>query len=293
MNPRHRRAPIVLLIAMSMTGTGARGQQPPSCLRGPGSASCLRAFQGRAGGPGSADKHVVDAAAADRGKKIWAGECITCHGTQARGTDSGPNLVQSVIVLHDRYGSDIGPFLRKGHPTQSREPSASFSDGQIADLSHFIHQRVYETLRSSPTFVVQNILTGDPEAGAAYFNGDGRCATCHSPIGDLAGIGGRYTPPVLQQRFIFPRAGRGGGAGVRPVTVTVTPSGGAPMTGVLVQMDDFTVSLRDAAGAYHSWRRTPDLIVVKNDPYAAHIELLDRITDKNMHDVVAYLVRLK
>ncbi|MBI1875195.1 MAG: c-type cytochrome [Acidobacteria bacterium] len=279
---------IVLFVAMSMTSSVARGQQLPSCLRGRGSASCLRAFQGRAAGPGSADKHVVDAAAADRGKKIWAGECISCHGTQARGTDSGPNLVQSVIVLHDRYGSDLGPFLRKGHPTQSREPSASFSDPQIADLSHFIHQRVYETLRSSPTFVVQDILTGDPGAGAKYFNGEGRCVTCHSPTGDLAGIGGRYAPPVLQQRFIFPRSGRGG----RPVTVTVTPSGGAPMSGVLAQMDDFTVSLRDASGAYHSWKRTPDLTVVKNDPYAAHIELLDRITDKNMHDVVAYLASL-
>lgn len=192
-------------------------------------------------------------------------------------------------MLHDRYGSDIGPFLRKGHPTQSREPSASFSDAQIGDLSHFIHQRVYETLRSSPTFVVQNILTGDPEAGAAYFNGDGRCATCHSPTGDLAGIGSRYAPPALQQRFVFPRSGRGG----RPVTVSVTPPGQATMTGVLVQMDDFTVSLRDASGDYHSWRRTPDLKVLKTDPYAAHIELLDRISDKNMHDVVAYLARLK
>jgi len=32
---------------------------------------------------------------------------------------------------------------------------------------------------------------------------------------------------------------------------------------------------------------------VKNDPYQAHEQLLDRITDKNMHDVVAYLEGLK
>jgi len=32
---------------------------------------------------------------------------------------------------------------------------------------------------------------------------------------------------------------------------------------------------------------------VKNDPLKAHVELLDSITDKNMHDIVAYLESLK
>ena len=63
-------------------------------------------------GAGPSDKPVVDPAAADRGRKVWASECIDCHGTQARGGDKGPNLVRSVIVLRDRYGSQIGPFLK-------------------------------------------------------------------------------------------------------------------------------------------------------------------------------------
>ena len=93
---------------------------------------------------------------------------------------------------------------------------------------------------------------------------------------------------------MFPRAGRGRGVPAgKPVTVTVTPPSGAPVTGVLVTMDDFTVSLRDASGEYHSWKRTPGLRIVKNDPYTAHIDLLDRMSDQNMHDVVAYLERLK
>ena len=88
------------------------------------------------------------------------------------------------------------------------------------------------------------------------------------------------------------RWNRGAPAG-KPITVTVTPPSGTPVTGVLVTMDDFTVALRDASGEYHSWKRTPALQVVKNDPYAAHIELLEKMTDQNMHDVVAYLERLK
>jgi hypothetical protein len=62
---------------------------------------------------------------------------------------------------------------------------------------------------------------------------------------------------------------------------------------VLVNLDDFNVSLRDATGAYRSFKRAPDVTVVKNDPYAAHVALLDKYTDKNMHDIVAYLESLK
>ena len=252
-------------------------------------------------GAGPSDKPVVDPAAADRGRKVWASECIDCHGTQARGGDKGPNLVRSVIVLRDRYGSQIGPFLKKGHKLQSGTPSANLTDPQVQDLAHFLRQKVNDGLRGSPLFQVQNILTGDPKAGASYFNGEGKCTTCHSPsTSNLAGIGTRLEPVDIQQRFLFPATGRGGRgrgapAGPNPnaVTVTVTPAAGTPITGVLLQMDDFYVTLRNADGAIQTIRRGPTVKVEKTDPLAFHNQLLDKITDKNMHDVVAYLETLK
>ena len=246
-------------------------------------------------GMGSNDKHAVDSAAADRGRKTYAAECIKCHGTHTRGTDGGADLVRSLVVLHDRYGSELGPFLRKGHPTQTT-PAANLTQTQIEELSHFLHQELYQTLRGA--LDVQDVLTGDAKAGAAFFNGEGKCSGCHSATGDFAGIGKKYDPPTLQQRFLFPmasRAGRGGRGGPpsKPVTVTVTPASGPAVTGTLLAIDDFDVSLRDSSGEYHAWKRTPGLKVVKNDPYTAHIALLDKYTDKNMHDIVAYLETLK
>jgi mono/diheme cytochrome c family protein len=249
-------------------------------------------------GAGADDKHVVDPAAADRGRTIYIAECITCHGNRARGGESGPDLVRSLTVLHDRYGNAIGPFLLHGHPMQSGRSSTTLTSQQIADLSHFLHQRVYDTLRSGPYSQVINVLTGDAAAGRTYFNGAGRCNSCHSPAGDLAGIAKKYDPAALQQRFLFPQTvgfGRGGRgvARTKPVTVTVTPRSGVPVSGTLVSIDDFNVSLRDASGEYHCWKRTPDLKVQENNPYAAHIALLDQYTDKNIHDLVAYLETLK
>jgi mono/diheme cytochrome c family protein len=241
-------------------------------------------LHGQTSGPG--DKQTVDAAAADRGKTTYLAQCITCHGAKARGTDTGPDLLRSLVVLRDRYGNELGSFLRKGHPTQSNMPSANFTQQQMQDLSHFLKQRFNETLRSSPTYRIQDVLTGDAKAGAAYFTGAGKCNTCHSPTGDLAGIGKKYDPPTLQQRFLFPQR-------IKPVMLTVTAPAGSAVTGSLVRIDDFDVSLRDASGQYHSWKRTPELRIERNDPYAAHIEMLDEFTDKNIHDVVAYLESLK
>jgi hypothetical protein len=99
----------------------------------------------------------------------------------------------------------------------------------------------------------------------------------------------------VQQRMLFPvrRTGRGGEPTRTDVTVGVSQPSGATMTGVLVQEDDFFVTLRDRAGIVRVIRKAADVKVETTDPFRAHRELLDRITDANMHDVVAYLVTLR
>jgi mono/diheme cytochrome c family protein len=245
---------------------------------------------------GPYNKQIVDPAAADRGRHLYASECVDCHGPTARGSDKGPNLIRSNVVLHDRVGSELGPFLKKGHPLQSKASSSSLTDNQIADLSHFLKQRIDDALKRQPLGDHINIITGDAAAGKAYFEGEGKCTTCHSVTGNLAGIGGRFAEPVdLQQAMVFP-TGRGRGRGApatAPVMLTVTPPGGQAVTGELVYLDDFDATLRDSSGQLHTFRRGPSVKVVKTDPLEAHHLLLDRISDKNIHDLVVYLETVK
>jgi cytochrome c oxidase cbb3-type subunit 3 len=245
---------------------------------------------------GPQDRQTIDPKAAERGKAIYTLDCGSCHGPLARGASNGPDLVRSSIVLHDHYGDTIGPYLLHRHPASAAEPMASLAAKQVQDISHFLHQQVEDTLRSGPYTQVLNVLTGNAQAGAAYFNGAGACTTCHSVTGDLAGIASKYDPPTLQQRLLFPRTvalGRGPVNTPKPVTATVTTENGESISGMLVHIDDFNVALRDAAGNYHSWIRTPQLKIERHDPYAAHEALLDKITDTDIHDLVAYLDTLK
>lgn len=250
---------------------------------------------------------AVDEAAHDRGRAIWASECINCHGSQARGSESGPNIIRTKTVNYDRFaeraGSVLGPFLKAGHPAQTRRTTSAFTDEEIVALGNFLRQRVNDTMRQSPLFTVSDILVGDPKAGEAYFKGEGGCAACHTDTTrSLAGIGGRLQPVDLQQRMLFPASGRGGrgarGGGPpapnrNAITVTVTPPSGTPVAGELVEESDFFITLRHSDGPIRVIRRTTGMKVVKVNPLQAHIDLLDRITDTQIHDVVAYLARMK
>jgi cytochrome c oxidase cbb3-type subunit 3 len=251
------------------------------------------------GAAGPDDKPLVDPKAVDAAEPLWSSDCATCHGKDARGTARGPNLVRSLLVLSDRYGSKVGPYLRTEHPKLPSDKSIVVTDTQVLLFAHLLRSRLNDTLRGAPMFKPGNVLVGDAKAGAAYFSEAGGCAKCHSATGDLAGIATRIADPVnLQQRFLFPAnavGGRRGGAG-RPapvVRVTVTPPSGPAVTGELVHLDDFYVTLRGEDGQPRTFRRTPDVKVVKDDPFAAHIALLDQITDPQIHDVVAYLWTLK
>ena len=236
------------------------------------------------GGP--YERQRVDNAAADRGRAVYAKHCINCHGSTAKGTDRGPDLIRSTVVLRDRHGNAIGPAIRPAGPHQ-----ATLTGPEIIDLSHFLHQRVEAVASNRNPRGPLPVLTGDPEAGRAYFNGAGRCSSCHSAAGDLAGIATRIPDAAnLQQRFLFPALRRGG---AKQVEVTVTVAKQAPVTGVLVRIDDFFVSLREPSGEYRAFNRGPRVTVAVNDPLAAHHELLDRYTDADMHNLTAYLARLK
>ncbi len=227
-------------------------------------------------------RQKVDPEAARRGRAIYAQSCINCHGALARGTENGPDLIRSPLILRDRLGSELVPALKR-LPAHN----ASLSSAQIVDLTHFFKEQIEATAKNRNPTEPLNVLTGDAKAGRAYFEGAGGCAMCHSVTGDLAGIGRRYQDAVeLQQRFLFPRR-------TKPLMVTLTPAGRPAIQGELLKIDDFDVSLKDASGQYVAFPRGPGLTVEIDDPLSVHHDLLDQYTDPDIHNIVRYLESLK
>ena len=235
---------------------------------------------------------MPDLAAVGRGEKLFVANCGFCHGTKATGGDSGPDLVRSVIALDDDGGDKIGPVIRAGRPGKGM-PAIPLTDAQIKDIAAFLRDRQQAAIDRN-AYSILNVVTGDAKKGEAFFTGAGRCNTCHSTTGDLARIGKKYDAPSLQNQLLYPQAWPGGppAESLRP-SVTVTLSAGASFTGRLEYLDDFNVALRDASGEYHSFARSESVKVDVHDPRAAHEEMVKKISDADMHNLLAYLVTLK
>jgi cytochrome c oxidase cbb3-type subunit III len=166
-------------------------------------------------------------------------------------------------------------------------PAFNFSSDEIESLVAFIRYREV-TAAAHPGgrrgVSVADLQTGNVDAGRTFFEGAGGCAQCHSPTGDLAHLASRYEGLKLEQRMLYPEGAKS--------TVTVTLPSGEKITGTLTYHDEFTVSLRDATGAWRSWP-TSRVRYTIDAPVEAHVRLFPKYTDDDIHNLMAYLQTLR
>lgn len=222
----------------------------------------------------------------DSGGSLFQQHCAFCHGRDAGGGESGPDLTRSKLVSGDRTGEDIAAVIKNGRLERGM-PKFNLADAEVTDLVAFVHSQQDKAMSQSGNrkgVDVADLQTGNVEAGKKYFNGAGTCSKCHSPTGDLAGVASRYEGLKLEQQMLYPRNAK--------AKVTVTPHRGKPLSGTLAFHDEFTVALIDSDGIYHSWS-TSDVSFKVDAPAKAHIELFDKYTDDDIHNLMAYIQTLR
>jgi len=277
---------------MNFFPCGLRGLLAASCL-----LFCFATLAGQAPAPSALDKNggkskravalkTYPPALVESGASLFREDCSFCHGRDAGGGESGPDLTRSKLVTSDVGGDKIRSVVRNGRPEKGM-PHFDLTDRQIASLTAFIHtQQNISLIKKGGRKGVDaaDLQTGNAEAGKQYFDGAGGCATCHSPTGDLNGIASRFRGLELEEQMLYPKHAKS--------KVTVTLASGETITGKLDYLDEFTVGLIDEAGTYRSWR-TSDVQYKIDAPVEAHIELLNKYADSDIHDLMAYLQTLR
>ena len=56
--------------------------------------------------------------------------------------------------------------------------------------------------------------------------------------------------------------------------------------------DEFHIGMTDSSGTYHSWPVSAISFQVQ-DPLEKHVDAMSHYTDKDMHDVLAYIETMK
>jgi cytochrome c oxidase cbb3-type subunit 3 len=206
----------------------------------------------------------------------------------------GPNLLRSQVALTDQHGEKIIPIIQGARQAQGM-PNIGLDNDDAGAVAAYVRS-VIGTIGSQGTppgeLKPLQVVVGDAERGRAYFAA--HCSSCHSATGDLKDLASRYPEPrALQARWIL-GARDVNPDGTRNATVDVTVSPGNVVSGTLVHIDDFVVTLRSTDGTEHSYSRdgaTPRVVV--HDPLQRHREMLPLYTDEDIHNVTAYLVTLK
>ncbi len=225
--------------------------------------------------------------APERGKLLFLQRCSFCHGRDAAGGESGPDLTRSRLIMRDIRGDRVRAVVHDGRVEKGMPAFPGLAIPQVNDLIAFVRNQAKQ-LNSKPGgrrgVDVADLQTGNAEQGKAYFNGPGKCSSCHSPTGDLAGIANRREGLELEMQMLYPQNAK--------AKVTVTTKSGETFTGTLVDKDEFYLSMTDSEG----WRRSWPIRSIEykiDSPSDAHIEQFEKYTDDDIHNLMAYLQTLR
>ncbi|CAN5551428.1 hypothetical protein BH10ACI4_BH10ACI4_16160 [soil metagenome] len=255
-------------------------------------ASVDYAEQAPAQQPGVADSQKARTSTGPAAGSIEAGQstfqqnCAFCHGRDAAGGETGPDLTRSKLVAEDVVGNKINEIIHNGR-IEKGMPRFPFSELETANVVAFIHSQALKAQSQTGKrrgVEVADLQTGNVEAGKKYFNGAGGCISCHSATGDLAGVAAKYQGLQLEQRMLYPRDAKS--------TVVVTLPSGQKVEGALAYQDEFTVALRDSTNTYRSWSLSTVQAKV-NSPVDGHVDLFSKYTDDDIHNLMAYIQALK
>jgi putative heme-binding domain-containing protein len=213
-----------------------------------------------------------------RGEQIYQSQCAYCHGRDGEG-GRGPVLTRPVL----RRAPDdeaLTRIIRRGLPDAGM-PGTTMSDREASMVAAYVRQFGRKAPERPP---------GNPDAGRKLYQ-EHRCAQCHTLAGsggaygpDLTGIGIRRNVAHLRTSLLDPGADTPDDyAFLRATTLA-----GRTIEGVRVNEDTFSVQIRDATSAVHSfWKH--ELRDLKKDLTSSPMPSYKHLSAAAVDDLVAYL----
>lgn len=219
-----------------------------------------------------------------RGEKLFIAHCALCHGIGGTG-GRGPALNRPELTS----GSTNQPLfqiIKTGIDGTEMPGAWQLTDREINQVAGYV-----KSLGS--TAIVK--LPGDPVKGKQYYDAKG-CSACHIAGGrggnmgpDLSNIGARRSAGYLRQALLDPGAAVPDGF----MVVSVTTRDGKKVRGVRSNEDSFTIQLRDASNAFHSFRKNQLTELKKEFGASLMPGYRDVFGASEIDDLVAYLAGLR
>jgi putative heme-binding domain-containing protein len=216
------------------------------------------------------------------GQKRFESQCALCHGEDGSG-GRGPNLRRPKLD-HAPDDATLRKVISEG--IQPEMPGAwQLSPHEVASVAVYVRK-----LGGVPAEPVP----GDAAHGQQVYDSKG-CASCHMIAGsgsgfgpELGDIGARRSISYLRESLISPEAS----VPDHFLMVSAITAAGATISGVRANEDSFTIQIKDANGAFRSFRKSELKELRKLRGKSPMPSYDGKLTPEELTDVVAYLANL-
>jgi putative heme-binding domain-containing protein len=253
----------------------------------------------------AADDHnpfANDPKAAKAGEYEFRINCALCHGLGAHGGGRGPDLTRAQ-KKHAHSDGELFQVISNG--IAGTVMPANGTNGQGVGMTDEEIWQIVTYIRSVEV-KAPAVAAGRAAHGKELFYGDANCSLCHMAQGkggrvgpELTSVGGSRTREAIIDSVRNPsrRLAWGLTESTKEFpqeyeTVTVVTAEGKEIKGVALNEDNFSVQIIDASEKIHllekdklrSFKKSRESLMPK---YGADI-----LSDKDLDDVVAYLIHL-
>jgi cytochrome c oxidase cbb3-type subunit III len=243
---------------------------------------------------------AADPNAAKAGEYEFRINCALCHGLGAHGGGRGPDLTRAV-KKHTHSDAEMFQVISNG--ISGTAMPANGTNGQGVGMTDEEIWQIITYIRSQEVKAPAKAL-GNAAHGKELFYGDANCSLCHMINGkggrlgpELTGVGGSRTREAIIDSVRNPS--RRLAWGLTEATkefpqeyesVTVVTADGKEIKGVTLNEDSFSVQIMDTNEKIYLLEKDKLQSFKKSRQSAMPKFGEDVLSDKDLDDIVAYLV---